>query len=58
MPPWPGPEPSRSADLLVSGLRGLLIGLPTDYWLDFGVLIAAATAGIVSSAALLPRLAR
>ena len=42
----------------VSGLRGLLIGLPTDYWLDFGVLIAAATAGIVSSAALLPRLAR
>jgi ABC-2 type transport system permease protein len=42
----------------VSGLRGLLIGQPTDYWLDFGVLIVAAVAGIASSAALLPRLAR
>ena len=59
MPPWLRAL-SRVNPLTyeVSGLRGLLIGLPTDYWLDFGVLIAAATAGIVSSAALLPRLAR
>jgi ABC-2 type transport system permease protein len=42
----------------VSGLRGLLIGLPANYWLDFGVLAVAAIAGIASSAALLPRLAR
>ena len=42
----------------VSGLRGLLIGLPTNYWLDFGVLTVAAAVGIASSAALLPRLAR
>jgi ABC-2 type transport system permease protein len=42
----------------VSGLRGLLIGQPTNYWLDFGVLAVAATAGITSAAALLPRLAR
>jgi ABC-2 type transport system permease protein len=42
----------------VSGLRGLLIGQATDYWLDFGVLTLAAAVGIASSAALLPRLAR
>ena len=42
----------------VSALRGLLIGLPTNYWLDFGVLIVAATAGICAAASLLGRLAR
>ena len=42
----------------VSGLRGLLIGQATNYWLDFGVLTVAAAVGIASSAALLPRLAR
>jgi ABC-2 type transport system permease protein len=42
----------------VSGLRGLMIGQATNYWLDFGVLTVAAAVGITSSAALLPRLAR
>ena len=42
----------------VAALRGLLIGLPTNYWLDFGVLIVAAIAGICAAAALLGRLAR
>ncbi len=42
----------------VDALRGLLIGMPTNLWLDVAVLIAAATAGIVISSALLPRLAR
>jgi len=39
-------------------LRGLLIGVPTNLWLDVAVLIAAAVAGIVVSSALLPRLAK
>ncbi|HTC70289.1 MAG TPA: ABC transporter permease [Acidothermaceae bacterium] len=42
----------------VSGLRGLLLGLPTNYWLDFGVLIGTAVAGICAAAALLGRLSR
>lgn len=42
----------------VSGLRGLLLGLPTNYWLDYGVLLGAAVAGICVAAALLGRLAR
>jgi ABC-2 type transport system permease protein len=42
----------------VSALRGLLLGLPTDYWLDFGVLLGTAVAGICAAAALLGRLAR
>ena len=42
----------------VSALRGLLIGQPTNYWLDFGVLIVAAIAGICAAASLLSRLAR
>jgi ABC-2 type transport system permease protein len=42
----------------VSALRGLLLGLPTNYWLDFGVLIGTATAGICTAAALLGRLSR
>jgi ABC-2 type transport system permease protein len=42
----------------VSALRGLLLGLPTNYWLDFGVLVGAAAAGICTAAALLGRLSR
>ncbi|HEY2670533.1 MAG TPA: ABC transporter permease [Rugosimonospora sp.] len=42
----------------VAALRGLLIGQPTTYWLDFVVLIAAAVAGICAAAGLLGRLAR
>jgi ABC-2 type transport system permease protein len=42
----------------VSALRGLLIGQPTNYLLDFAVLIVAAIAGICAASALLSRLAR
>lgn len=42
----------------VSALRGLLLGLPTNYWLDFAVLGGSAVAGIVAAAALLGRLSR
>lgn len=42
----------------VSALRGLLLGSPTSYWLDFAVLGGAAVAGILTSAALLGRLSR
>jgi ABC-2 type transport system permease protein len=42
----------------VAGLRGLLINQGTNLWLDVGVLIVAAGAGIVTAAALLGRLAR
>jgi ABC-2 type transport system permease protein len=42
----------------VAALRGLLIGVPTNYWLDFGVLVGTAVAGICTAAALLGRLAR
>ena len=42
----------------VAALRGLLIGVPTNYWLDFGVLLGTAVAGICTAAALLGRLAR
>jgi ABC-2 type transport system permease protein len=42
----------------VEALRGLLLGLPTNYWLCFGVLVGTAVAGICTAAALLGRLAR
>ncbi|MFI5735399.1 ABC transporter permease [Kribbella sp. NPDC051587] len=42
----------------VGALRGLLIGQPTNYLLDFGVLIVAAVAGIIAASSLLGRLAR
>jgi ABC-2 type transport system permease protein len=42
----------------VDALRGLLVGAPTNLWLDFGVLIVAAAVGITTAAALLDRLAR
>src|SRR6202042_2058434 len=37
----------------VDGLRGLLIGIPTNLGLDFGVLAAATVAGVTASALLL-----
>ena len=40
----------------VSALRGLLLGTPTNYWVDFGVLVGSAVAGIVCAAALIGRL--
>jgi len=42
----------------VAALRGLLIGVPTNYWLDFGVLVAAAVAGICTAGAAIGRLSR
>jgi hypothetical protein len=42
----------------VAALRGLLLDLPTNYWLDFGVLAGSAVAGILCAAALIGRLAR
>ncbi len=42
----------------VAALRSLLIGQPTNLWLDFGVLVGTAVAGITTAAALLGRLAR
>jgi len=42
----------------VAALRGLLIGVPTNYWLDFGVLTAAAVAGICMAGAAIGRLSR
>ena len=42
----------------VAALRGLLLGTPTNYWLDFGVLLGSAVVGIICAAALIGRLAR
>jgi ABC-2 type transport system permease protein len=44
----------------VDALRGMLLGIPTDHpvVLDFGVLLVAVVAGVITAAALLPRLAR
>jgi ABC-2 type transport system permease protein len=42
----------------VDALRGLLIGIPTNLALDFGVLIGVTVAGITAAALLLPRLAK
>ena len=42
----------------VSALRGLLLGTPTNYWIDVGVLVGSAVAGIVCAVALIGRLAR
>jgi ABC-2 type transport system permease protein len=42
----------------VSALRALLLGLPTNLWLDFAVLAGSVVAGICTAAALLGRLAR
>jgi len=42
----------------VSALRGLLIAVPTNLWLDAGVLTGATVVGITVASLLLPRLAR
>ncbi|ODR17719.1 hypothetical protein BHQ19_28270 [Mycolicibacterium porcinum] len=42
----------------VNALRGLLIGTPTNWVLDIGVLVAAAVLGIAVASALLRRLVR
>jgi ABC-2 type transport system permease protein len=42
----------------VNALRGLLIGLPTNLALDFGVLAGATAAAITVASLLLPRLAK
>lgn len=42
----------------VSALRGLLLGSPTNYWLDFTVLIGSAVLAIVAAGALIGRLSR
>jgi len=42
----------------VSALRGLLIGLPTNLWLDYAVLIVAATIMVLWSSRLLDRMAQ
>ena len=42
----------------VDALRGLLIGVADDLWLDLGVLVAAAVLGIACASALLGRLVR
>jgi ABC-2 type transport system permease protein len=42
----------------VSALRGLLIGTPTNYGADLGILIASAGLAIVAAGALIGRLAR
>jgi hypothetical protein len=39
-------------------LRGLLIGIPANLWLDAGVLVSSTIAGVTAAALLLPRLAR
>jgi ABC-2 type transport system permease protein len=42
----------------VNALRGLLIGTPSNWLVDFGVLVVAAVAGVVAASALLRRLVR
>ena len=42
----------------VNALRGLLIGTPANYWLDFGALGFAVTVGIGAATWVLPRLVR
>ena len=42
----------------VDALRGLLIGIPANLWLDAAVLVSSTIAGVTAAALLLPRLAR
>lgn len=42
----------------VNALRALLLGTPGNTWLDIGVLIVAAVAGVIAASALLRRLVR
>jgi ABC-2 type transport system permease protein len=59
MPVWlRGISHANPLSYEVAALRGLLIGVPTNYWLDFGVLVAAAVAGICMAGAAIGRLSR
>jgi len=42
----------------VNALRGLLLGIPANLWLDTGVLAGATVAGIAAAPLLVPRLAQ
>ena len=42
----------------VNALRGLLIGTPTNLWLDFGALGSAVIVGVTAATVVLPRLVR
>jgi len=42
----------------VDALRGLLIGIPANLWLDAFVLVSSTIVGVTAAALLLPRLAR
>jgi len=42
----------------VDALRGLLIGIPANLWLDAFVLVSSTVVGVTAAALLLPRLAR
>jgi len=59
MPGWLGViSLANPLTYLVDALRGLLVGAPAHLWLDFAVLGASTTGGIVVAAWLLPRLVR
>ena len=42
----------------VNALRGLLIGTPTNLWLDFGAVGSAVIIGVTAATVVLPRLVR
>ena len=42
----------------VNALRGLLIGTPTNLWIDFGALSLSVTVGVTAATVVLPRLVR
>ncbi|BBY99111.1 hypothetical protein AWC04_15990 [Mycolicibacterium fallax] len=56
----PASQPARPAGLSyqVNALRGLLLGTPANLWVDVGVLLVAAVAGITAAAAVIRRLVR
>ncbi|MGA8015647.1 MAG: ABC transporter permease [Candidatus Dormiibacterota bacterium] len=59
MPGWlQGLSAANPMTYEVDALRAMLIGTPSNLFLDFGVLLAAVVAGVAAAAALLPRLAR
>ncbi|HVQ21749.1 MAG TPA: ABC transporter permease [Candidatus Saccharimonadia bacterium] len=59
MPPWlQAIARVNPLSYEVNALRGLLIGTPTNLWLDFGVLWTAVVVGILGATIMLPRLVR
>ena len=59
MPPWVrGVALVNPLSYEVRALRTLLLGLPGNLLLDFGVLMMAAVIGITAASVLLPRLVR